>query len=178
VSGEIGAIAFPHAGIFSMGMNTPLMNINGNLTRFESIITFDGLSVGGDDSRLPKAEKQKAERKISIVRMDGLTTFAPKANIPTKSGTMEITAPYRNPAKMSPKIMAEIEAGVEIKRSSVRIRVSQGATIGLAEDAVKKSVIPTSPGRSMFGEISLPMAKAKNKQSGKRMPNIKTGAFR
>ena len=57
-----------------MGMNTPLMNINGKRTRFESIMTFDGLSVGGDDSRLPNAEKQKADRTISIAKMNGLTT--------------------------------------------------------------------------------------------------------
>ena len=178
MSGEIGAITFPQAGISSIGMNTPLMNINGNLTRFESIITFDGLSVGGDESKLPNAEKQKAERTISIAKMDGLTILAPRANIPTNNGTMEITAPYKKPAKMSPKMMAETEAGVEINRSNVRIRVSQGATIGLAEDAVKKSVIPTSPGRSIFDGISLPMANAKNKQSGKRMPKIKTGDLR
>jgi len=159
-------------------MNTPLMNINGNLTTLDSIITFDGLSVGGDDSRLPNAEKQKADKTISIAKIDGLRTLAPRANIPTNNGTMEITAPYKNPANMSPKMMAETEAGVEIKRSNVRIRVSQGATMGLAEDAVKKSVIPTSPGRSIFGGISLPMANAKNKQSGKRMPNIKTGDLR
>ena len=174
----MGAIIFPQAGISSIGMNTPLMNINGNLTRFESIITFDGLSVGGDESKLPNAEKQKAERTISIAKMAGLAMLASRANIPTNSGTMEITAPYKNPAKMSPKIIAETEAGVEIKRSNVRIRVSQGATMGLAEDAVKKSVIPTSPGKSIFGDISLPTAKAKNKQSGKRMPNIKTGDLR
>ena len=161
-----------------MGMNTPLMNINGKRTRFESIMTFDGLSVGGDDSRLPNAEKQKADRTISIAKMNGLTTFAPKANIPTNSGMIEITAPYKNPAKMSPKMIAEIEAGVEIKRSSVRIRVSQGAMMGLAEDAVKKSVMPTSPGKRTLGGIFLPMANAKNKQSGKRMPNIRTGALR
>jgi len=178
VSGEIGAIAFPQAGISSMGMNTPLININGKRTRFESIITFDGLSVGGDDSRLPKAEKQRADRTMSIANMAGLTTLAPKTNIPTNSGTIEITAPYKKPAKMSPKMIAEMEAGVEINRSSVRIRVSQGATIGLAEDAVKKSVIPTSPGRRTLGGIFLPMANAKNKQRGKRMPNIKTGALR
>jgi hypothetical protein len=161
-----------------MGMKMPLMNINGKRTRFDSIITFDGLSVGGDDSRLPNAEKQKADRIISIARMNGLTTLAPKANIPTSSGTIEITAPYRKPENISPKIIAGIEAGVEINRSSVRIRVSQGATIGLAEDAVKNSVIPTRPGSSILGEIFLPMAKAKNKQSGKRMPKIKTGDFK
>ena len=83
MSGEIGAIAFPQVGISSMGINTPLMNINGKRTRFDSIMTFDGLSVGGDDSKLPKAEKQKADRTISIAKTNGLTTLAPKANIPT-----------------------------------------------------------------------------------------------
>lgn len=146
--------------------------------RFESIIMFDGLSVGGDDIKLPKAEKQKAESRMLIVRIDGCRTLAPKANIPTNNGTMEIAILYRNPAKMSPEMMAEIEAGVEIKRSSVRIRVSQGTTTGLAEEAVKKSVIAVSPGKSSRGEIFLPMAKAKNKQRGKRMPYIKTGALR
>jgi len=178
VSGEIEAIAFPQVGISSMETNTPLMNINGNLTRFENIITFDGLSVGGDDSKLPNAEKQKAAKRISIAKTNGLITLAPKANIPTNRETIEIAAPYKNPARMSPKMMAETEAGVEIKRSSVPIRVSQGATMGVAEDAVKKSVIPISPGRSIFSGISLPIANAKNKQKGKRRPNIKTGDLR
>ena len=147
----MGAIALPQTGILSIGMNTPLMNTSGNRTRFESIIMFDGLSVGGDEIRLPRAEKQKADRTISTARMSGLTTLAPKANMPTSSGTTEITAPYRNPAKISPKIMEDIEAGVETKRSSVRIRVSQGATMGLADDAVKNTVMATSPGKRTPG---------------------------
>jgi len=159
-------------------MKTPLTKTKGNLTRFESIITFDGLSVGRDESKLPNAEKQKAERTILIAKMYGLTISAPRANVPTNNGMIEITAPYKNPANISPKIIAEMEAGVEIKRSNVRIRVSQGTTMGLAEEAVKKSVIPTSPGRRTLGWISRPIANAKNKQSGKRMPKIKTGDFR
>jgi hypothetical protein len=154
------------------------MNIRGKRTRFESIIIFDGLSVGGDEIKLPNAEKQRADKIISMTRMSGLTTLAPKANMPTNSGMTEIAAPYRNPAKMSPKMMEGIEAGVEIKRSSVRIRVSQGATMGLAEDAVKKTVIPTSPGKRTLGWISLPIANAKNRHSGKRMPKIRTGDLR
>ena len=178
MSGEIGAIAFPQEGILSIGMNIPLMNINGNLTRLESIIMFDGLSVGGDESRLPRAEKQKADSTILTTKTRGLITLMPKVMIPIDSGMMEMTTPYRNPAKISPKIMTGTEAGVETRRSSVRIRVSQGATIGLAEDAVKKSVIPTRPGKSIFGGISLPMEKARNRQIGKRMPNIRTGDLR
>jgi len=151
VRGEIGAIAFPQTGILSIGINTPLMNIRGNRTRFESIIIFDGLSVGGDEIRLPRAEKQKADKTMSMAKMNGLAILAPNAIVPINSGTMEMIAPYRNPAKISPKMMEEMEAGVEIRRSSVCIRVSQGATMGLAEDAVKKSVMPTSPGKRRLG---------------------------
>jgi len=147
----MGAMTFPQVGNLSTGINTPLINTRGNRIRFESIIIFDGLSVGGEEIRLPNAEKQKADKIMSTAKMNGLTTLAPKANMPTRSGTTEMTIPYRNPARMSPKMIEGMEAGVEIRRSSVRIRVSQGVTMGLDDDAVKKSVMPTSPGRSTAG---------------------------
>lgn len=154
------------------------MNIKGSLTRLENIIILEGLSVGGVERRLPSAEKQKAPRAISITKINGFAIFAPKANMQIDRGTIDMTAPKRKPERISPRMMEAIEAGVEIRRSSVRIRVSQGAMRGLADEAVKKSVIPTSPGRSTSTGIFLPIAKAKNNARGKRSPNIKTGAFR
>ena len=74
--------------------------------------------------------------------------------------------------------MAAIEAGVETRRSRVLLSVSQGATMGVAEEAMKKSVMPSRPGRRMAGEMFLPNANAQNRQMGKKMPKIKTGGLR
>ena len=47
VSGEIEEMALPQTGSSSIGMNTPLMKIRGNLIMDDSIIMVAGLSVGG-----------------------------------------------------------------------------------------------------------------------------------
>lgn len=39
--------------------------------RLESIITLEGLSVGGEESRIPKEEKQRADRVIVTPKIQG-----------------------------------------------------------------------------------------------------------
>lgn len=161
-----------------MAMNTPLMNIRGNLTTFETNIIFAGVSVGSVESRLPIAEKQMADKIISTVKTAGLIMLDPKTKTPKDSGIKETSIPYENPAMMSPEIMAVIDAGVETRRSKVLLRVSQGAITGVEEKEMKKSVMPSMPGKRMVGEIFLPNARAQNRQMGKKMPKIKTGGLR
>lgn len=171
-------MAFPQAGILEIGIKIPLTNIKGSLTRFESIITLEGLSVGGAESKLPKVEKQKADKKMPIAKVYGLVMLVPKMSVPISSGTAEITIPKVNPAKISPRRIDGIEIGADTNRSSVFILVSQGAMIGPTEDAVKKSVIPTKPGTREEGSTFLPMEKAKKRKSGKSTPKMRTGALK
>jgi hypothetical protein len=92
-------------------------------------------------------------------------------------GNMETKIPYKNPANISPKIIAGMDAGVETRRSRVLPKVSQGAMMGVDEEEIKNSVIPSKPGNRLWGGISLPNTKAKNKQVGKKKPNMSTGGF-
>jgi len=71
VRGDIKAIAFPQKGSISTGINIPLMNIRGNLTRAESIIIWEGASVAGAARSVPSEEKQKAERITPPARRKG-----------------------------------------------------------------------------------------------------------
>jgi hypothetical protein len=47
VNGEAEETNLPHSGSCSIGMKMPLMKTNGNFINEESIMTVDGLSVGG-----------------------------------------------------------------------------------------------------------------------------------
>jgi hypothetical protein len=88
---------------------------------------------------------------------------------------MEISTPNTKEASISPRMIAEDVKGELINRSKVLAWVSQGATAGDMEVAVKKSTIPTNPGiRNSKGRF-LPMAKDRNRKMGKRIPNITTG---
>lgn len=169
---------FPQVGIWSIGIKTPLMKIKGNLISVESIITLEGLSVGGAESKLPNVEKQNAERSIPKTKTMGWVSIVPKKTIPKNSGIAEKTTPKAKPAKISPKRMAGIEMGVEISRSNVFILVSQGTMIGATEEAVEKSVIPIKPGIREEGDTLRPMAKAKKRNNGKSTPEISTGGLR
>jgi len=158
-------------------MNIPLMNISGNLTRFEIIITLDGTLVGGVEKRIPSDEKQKAAIKIDTAKMSGLRMVAPISN-PKASGTIEIVIPKMKDAKMSPRRIAESEIGAEINLSSVFMLPSQGAITGDTDVVVKNRVMLSNPAiRKLIGML-LPMEKARKRNIGKRMPKINTGPFR
>lgn len=94
---------------------------------------------------------------------------------PTRIGTREMPSPKPKEATMSPRMIVEILTGQDISLSRVLACVSHGATAGEMAVALKKSTIPSSPGIMKSILSSLPTAKARNKNSGNRMPNITTG---
>jgi len=74
-------------------MKTPLMKTSGNLTRFEIIITVDGMSVGGyEDRRTPKDAKQKAANIMPKQRAKAFVIVIPRIR-PIIKGTIEIKNP-------------------------------------------------------------------------------------
>jgi len=139
-----------------MGTKIPLINTKGNFTKVVSIITFDGTSLGGEESINPNDEKQNEASTMQSDNIRGSVTQTPAAN-PAKRGTVETAIPKMKDASTSPKIMAEIEMGVDTSLSNVFIRVSQGAITGLTEVAVKKRDIESIPGTRKFRATSLPM---------------------
>ena len=108
-----------------------------------------GESVGTVEIRLPIAEKQMADIHILKIRSVGMTIPEPKITIPMNRGSMETNIPYKNPARISPKIIAGMDAGVETRRSRVLPKVSQGAIMGVDEEEIKNSVIPSRPGNRL-----------------------------
>jgi predicted transcriptional regulator len=161
-----------------MGMKTPLMNIRGNLTRFERVIIFAGLSVGGVEKSVPKTAKQMAERRIVMTSNMGLRSRASIAKRLIAKGTSDRNNPKRNAAITSPATIVERGIGAANRRSRVRVRVSNGSTAGVVADAVKKIAIPIRPGTKLSGGTFRPMANAMNKKVGNNTPNMITGPRR
>jgi len=160
-----------------MGIKIPLTNIKGNLIKFDSIIIFDGLSVGGADNNKPREEKQKADNNVPIIR-DKLIIFNPNKTIPINKIKLDIKIPKREEAVMSPKIIAHNAIGAEINLSKVLIRVSQGAIIGEIAEEVKKSPIASKAGIKKLIDSSLPTTKAIKRKAGRSKPNTTTGPFK
>lgn len=160
-----------------MGIKTPLMKIRGSRTTFESNIMFAGESVGRADSRLPREEKQKADSMMTMAKMMGFITVDPKMRTPADNESKETHIPYKKPAIISPETMTPMGAGVETRRSRVLVIVSHGAITGVEEEEIKKSVMPSIPGKRAAVEIPLPIANAQKRQMGKKMPKIKTGGL-
>ena len=178
VKGERKEAYLAQVGRSPTEMKIPLMNINGNFMNVDSIITLAGVSVGGEESNIPNAEKQKVANGIPIIKATGLAISPPRRNMPTDNGTIDISIPKTKDAIMSPSRIVLNDTGAETNRSSVFILVSEGAITGPTEVAVKKTVMPTIPGiRNSIGR-SLPIENAKNRKSGKRMPNISTGPLK
>jgi hypothetical protein len=153
------------------------MNMRGNLISVESIMIFEGLSVGGAESSTPSAEKQKAPTRVMTiivpVMMWNPTTTAPMARI-----TREIASPNKKDATISPRMIPHRLMGVDTRRSRVLIRVSQGVITGPTAEVVKKRVMPSNPGSKNSTERSLPMEKATNKKEGISNPNMMVGPFK
>jgi len=177
VSGDNDAIATPHCGRASIGMNIPLIKMSGNFTSVDSIMTFDTRSVGIVENRSPREEKENAPMTIAILRMTGALTQTPNAR-PMMTGTIEMTSPNKNDASISPSIIVLTVRGHETSLSSVFICVSHGAITGDTEVEVKNRVIAISPGIRNSGDSFLSIQNAKNRNSGNKIPNITTGPFR
>ena len=163
--------------ILEIGTKIPLINIKGNLTKFDSIIVFDGLSVDGADSNKPKDEKQKADNSVPIIK-GKLIMFNPNKIIPINKIKLDMKIPNRKEAVISPKIIAHKAIGAEINLSKVLIRVSQGTIMGEMAEEVKKSPIASKPGIKKVVDISLPTAKAIKRKAGRSRPNTTTGPFK
>jgi hypothetical protein len=158
-------------------MNIPLMNINGNLTNVEIIITLDGTLVGGVEKRTPSDEKQKAAITMDVAKIRGLMMPIPISN-PKASGTIEMATPKTKDAKTSPRRIAESETGAETNLSSVLMLPSQGVITGDTEVVVKKRVMLSKLDiRNSMG-MFLPTEKARKRNSGNKMPKMRTGPLR
>ncbi len=153
------------------------MKSRGNLIILESIIIFDGLSVGGAEIKRPRDEKQKAAITVPTTRLKLIIPTPSKITLTIKIKRV-INRPNIREAIISPKIIAHKEMGAETNLSKVFILVSHGATTGPIDETVTKSAIPSSPGTKKLIEKFLPMAKAINKKDGISIPDITTGPFK
>ncbi len=160
-----------------MAIKIPLINTSGNLIKFDSIIIFDGLSVGGAESNKPRDEKQKADNSVPTIK-DKLIMFNPNKKIPINKIKLDMKIPKRKEAVISPKIIAHKEIGAETNLSKVLIRVSHGAIMGEMAEEVKKSPMASKPGIKKLVDIFLPTAKAMKRKAGRSSPNTTTGPFK
>ncbi len=150
------------------------MKTTGNLITAAIMLTVAGILVGGIENTLPNEAKHRAARIIARANRTGVDTLAPKTS-PTMIATSEIAMPNTNDASTSPKIMNSSLSGHDIRRSRVLACASHGTTIGDIEVAVKKRIIPKSPGIMKSTVRFLPMLKDRKRKTGKRIPKITTG---
>jgi hypothetical protein len=174
VRGDIKAIALPQRGRSPSGIKIPLTKTTGNLTIEESIIMVLGVLAGAAEKISPKELKQKAARMSPRARRSGWETLTPIAS-PTAMGRIEIRVPKEKEANTSPRIMVGMVTGQDISLSRVFAWVSQGATAGEMAVAVKKRIIPSSPGIMKSKLIFLPITKERKRKTGNKMPKIITG---
>jgi hypothetical protein len=153
------------------------MKIKGNLIKLDSIIMFEGLSVGGAEISSPREEKQKAAKIVPTIRLK-LIISIPNRMMLTKKIIEVMKRPNKRDAVISPKMTAHNAIGVETNLSNVLIRVSQGAITGPIDETVKKSAIPNNPGIKKLIENFFPKIKATNKKKGISRPEITTGPFK
>ena len=163
--------------IFSIGKNTPLIKIKGNLIIVDNIIMFEGLSVGGAEMSSPKDEKQKAARIVPMIKLK-LIMFVPSKMAPAKRIKKVMKSPNRREAITSPRMIAHMAIGAETSLSKVLILVSHGAIMGPMEETVTKSVIPSKLGIKKSMDNFLPKAKAKKRKAGTSKPDMTTGPFK
>ena len=154
----------------------PLIKTTGNFTTEEIMFTVAGTLVGGIEKTLPKDAKQSDARIIARLKTTAPDMVTPRKR-PRIIGTNEIPIPKTNDASTSPIIIVSSLIGQDIRRSKVLDCASHGTTIGDIEVAVKKRIIPKSPGIIKSTENCLPIVKERNKKMGKRIPNIITGPF-
>jgi hypothetical protein len=150
------------------------MNTSGNFITEAIMLAVAGRLVGGIENKLPKEAKQKAPRMIARARIAGLVIATPKARV-MMMGTTEITRPKINEARISPRMIVPFATGHDINRSRVLAIVSQGTTMGDIAVAVKKRIMPSSPGIMKSTVRCLPIRKERNRKTGNSKPKITTG---
>jgi hypothetical protein len=123
----------------------------------EIIITLAGVSVGGyADKSMLKDAKQNVAKMTPRARTNGLPISIPK-NKPPNTGNTDTKAPNRKEESTSPRKIVHKEMGEETRRSRVLALASQGTMAGPTEVAVKKAVIPNSPGMRASADKLLPI---------------------
>jgi hypothetical protein len=109
---------------------TPLINTKGNFTKFEIIITVDGISVGGyDDNTTLNAAKQNAANIMPSTNIIGWMIWIPITS-PMPIGTNPMQNPNTKDASTSPTNIAQMATGAANNRSNVRCRASKGTIAG------------------------------------------------
>ena len=103
-----------------------------------------------------KDAKQKVERTSPKHRRKGLTIPTPISRLAMVT-TVEMRMPKTNEDSTSPKNIVRRETGEDIRRSRVLALASHGTIAGPTDVAVKKAVIPRSPGISASIGMFLPM---------------------
>ena len=145
------------------------MKIRGNLIKVAISIISEGLSAGGAEIRVPKAEKQKAA--IIVPRTKGkLITSIPRKIILAKIIKEVTKRPNRTEAIISPKIIAQRKIGEDTNLSRVFILVSHGAITGVIAETAKKRAILCKPGSKEVKLAFLLKKKERNKKAGIRRP--------
>jgi len=94
-----------------------------------------------------KDAKQNVARMIPSPRIRGLAIPTP-IDKPTIIGDTETITPKRNEENTSPRKIVQMETGEDTSLSKVFALASHGTIAGPTEVAVKKAVIPNSPGIS------------------------------
>jgi len=103
-----------------------------------------------------KHAKQNVARTIPTPRIKGSAIRTPM-NKPKMTGNTEIRAPKKNEESTSPRKIVQIEMGEDTSLSKVFALASHGTIAGPTEVAVKKAVIPSSPGKRASAGMFRPM---------------------
>ena len=103
-----------------------------------------------------KDAKQNVERTSPKHRRNGLIISTPKSRL-AATAKAETKTPKTNEESTSPMNIVRRETGEDMRRSRVLARASHGTIAGPTDVAVKKAVIPNSPGISASICVFLPM---------------------
>ena len=140
-------------------------------------IMSEGLSAGGAEIKVPKAEKQKAAITVPRTK-ERLIIPPPNKIMPAKILRGVTERPNRTEATISPKMMAQREIGEDTNLSKVFILVSQGAMTGVMAETAKKRAIPSKPGIKKLKDTFLLKEKEINRKAGISKPWIITGPLK
>lgn len=138
-----------------IGIKTPLMNTNGNLITLDNRTTSAGVSVGRAEKIVPRDEKLQEIKGIKGRDNKTLFNDIPKIK-PMRINGNANRRPNNMEANISPISTISTVIGLESSISSVLCLVSQGAIIGVTDEAAKKSVKTISEARPSFNSRPFP----------------------
>ena len=122
---------------------------------------MEGLLEGDAARSTPNVAKLKAPITIPEIRIGTLEIEASVSRIPNRTGTTDRHVPKTRPLITSPASIARSDTGVEIRRSQVLARRSQGVTRGPTADAVNHRVMAIIPGTMFSAAIGRPILNAR-----------------